>query len=162
MSFLRRPELWVLAVIAAVAAYFALRTTPTPDAASARTPDGTPAKLVITGLTLTRDFGNARLDIAFNYDNRGGTEVILAPPAVVLRAGGKNVAPFFLVGDFPDPLAADRRTTGTAKYWLEPEHFAQPITFEVKGQSLPLKSSAPFDIKTLENAEPTAVTPGKW
>ena len=148
-------------VIAVIAAYFALRA-PETGTTPAQKPDGSPAKLVVTGLTLTRDYGNARLDIAFNYDNRGGTEITLAPPAVVLRAGDENVPPFFLVGDFPDPLPADRRTTSTAKYWLEPEHFSQPITFEVNGESVALKSSEPFDIESLKNAEPTAVTLGNW
>ncbi len=161
MSFLRRPELWVLAVIAAVAAYFALRA-PAPDATPPLKPHGSITKLAVTKLTLTRDFGNARLDIAFTYDNRGGAEITLAPPAVLLLAGEENVPPFFLVGDFPDPLPADRRTTGTAKYWLEPEHFALPITFEVMGESIALKTSADFDIKSLANAEPTTLTPGNW
>ncbi|MDB4673572.1 hypothetical protein OAF27_02045 [Verrucomicrobiales bacterium] len=161
MSFLRRPEIWILVVIATIAAYFALRAPETGSSPPTQ-PDGSPAKLIVTGLTLTRDHGNARLDIAFNYDNRGGTEITLAPPAVVMSAGEESVLPFFLVGDFPDPLPADRRTAGTAKYWLEPEHFARPITFEINGESVALKSSEPFDIKSLENAEPTAVTPGNW
>jgi hypothetical protein len=160
MSFLRRPEIWVLLVIAAAAAYFALRPTalePPPPGAEI-----SPSKLTIDALVLTRDHGNAELDITFTYDNRDGTEVVMAPPGVVLRAGDFDVPPFFLVGSFPDPLPAGRVARNTAKYWLEPEHFSLPLTFVVQGDAVPLKSAAAFDLTTLENGSPVNLAPGNW
>jgi len=169
MNVLKRPEVWILLILIVVGIAYVLVTSEKKGGgddladAPAQQGDVVAGRLELENLSLTRDYGNARLDITVAVDNRGRAEIRTVPPAVRLVTGGdEDVQPFFLAGDFPPDIPADARATVTLKYWLEPEHFAGALLLEISGDSIPVKPAQPFDLEQAENGAPRPVTPGKW
>jgi hypothetical protein len=181
MSVWKRPEVWGLLVLVAGGAVYIASSGGRgagPDGAggdpggtagtaggTAGTAGGTAGagRLRVESIELTRDYGNARLEIEVDYDNRGGPEVPLSPPDVVLETGGgEPVDPFFLAGDFPDPIAAGQRDRARLKFWLEPGQLGGALVLKVRGEAVQVKPDRPFDLGAVENQKTVRVEAGEW
>ncbi len=154
MAIFKRIEVWIVLVLLLGLAGYVIVTSSTGRSDSgggARDGDLEP-RLRIVARQLTRDYGNAKLDLTIVYDNRGGTELASTPPDIRLGAAdGSEVDPFFLAGDFPPTIPAGRESRVTLAFWLQPEHFGQALELCVRDACVPVKSSAPFDIGSVEN-----------
>lgn len=165
MRLLSRPEVWFLLVLSGAAAWWALQE-PAPyaqDAAEIAATTAPDAPLRIHRCTLERDFGNARLDIEFRYRNASPRPLTLQPPdARLLTAAGREVPPFILPVErapvAPENTASDLRL----RYWLDAADLAGGLRFEVRGQSVEVKSAEPLNLEKLENHQPRTWTTTKW
>lgn len=165
MRLLSRPEVWFLLLASAVAAWWALRE-PEPYASDEAEIAATMAEnavLRIHRCTLTRDFDNARLDIEFRFRNPAPRPLFMQPPDVrLLTSEGKEVPPFILPSEKPPMVAENASTDLRLRFWLEKEHLANGLRLDVRGQSVEVKASEPFDLSKLENDKPKVWTQTKW
>jgi len=165
MRFFSRPEVWFLILASGVAAWWALRE-PEPyatDAAEIAATTAEDAPLRIQRCTLTRDFGNARLDIEFRFRNTAPRPLFMQPPDVRLLTGdGKEVPPFILPTERPPMVPEKASTDLRLRYWLDKEHLAGALRLDVRGQSVEVKSATPLDLEKLENDKPRVWTNAKW
>jgi hypothetical protein len=165
MRLLSRPEVWFLLLVSAIAAWWALRE-PAPyaaepaEAAATMTED---AVLRIQRCTLTRDFGNARLDVEFHFRNTAPRPLFMQPPDVrLLTSDGKEVPPFILPAERPPMVAEKASADLRLRFWLETAHLASGLRLDVRGQNVEVKSAEPFDLEKLENDQPKVWTSSKW
>ncbi len=169
MSLLKRPEFIILLLLAAGGAVFVLTSrpegdggaSPQADALTANAPGD--AKSRIHRLTLERDYGNARLDIDIRVANREAKQLVLQPPEARLFTGkGREVPAFFLPFSPPPEIAAGATGDVQLRYWLEKADLESSLRLEIRGESIELKSAAPFDLEKLENKKPKTLSPGEW
>jgi hypothetical protein len=167
MSVWKRPEVWVLLVLVVAGASYIVFSGGRGDGDGGGGSGGAgapvEARLRVGSVELTRDYGNARLEIEIDYDNRSGPEIPLSPPDVVLETGaGEPVDPFFLAGDFPDPIAAGQRDRARLKFWLEPGQLDGALVLKVRGEAVQVKPARPFDLETVENQTTVTIEAGEW
>ena len=164
MSVFKRPEVWVLLVLAIVGVGYVLTTGGgggDEDGGGGGASEG--GKLRVDKVVLERDYGNARLDITVRYDNRGGGEFQVARPAVALvRGDGAEVDEFFLAGDFPEPVTAGREVEVLLKFWLKPEDLGGELTLRVQGDEAVVKGAGAFDRESVENQASVELKAGAW
>lgn len=152
MPFPKRPELTAeLSVALCLAAMALLGGCDGRDGA-----ETTPATSGAAGLgeiTLTRDYGNARLAIEATIRNTTDQPRLLAPPFVRLFDGdGAEIPPFFLAFDKPPTLAPGDSVTHELAFWLEKKHLAGEIRLVVgDARPLPVKNARPFDLDSIDN-----------
>ena len=164
MSILKRPEVWVLLILAVVGVGYVMTTggggeDPADGGAGTAVVAG---KLAVQKIELTRDYGNARLDLKIRYDNRGGAEIAVMRPDVALLRGDVMVDEFFLAGDFPAPIAADSQGAAVLKYWLKPEDLTGALVLRVKGDTVVVKGEGTFDLESVENQKSVTLSAGQW
>lgn len=169
MRLSQRPEIWFLLAAGALAAWWALRDPQPYDAAEARTLEknsaATPgdAVLRIQRSTLTRDFGNARLDIEFHFENRSQRPLFLQPPDVRLIAGESDEVPVFILPTEKPPRVAEHAAADLRlRFWLEKAHLLGPLRLEIRGQTAQVKTAAPLDLESLTNDQPRTWTSSEW
>ena len=162
-----RPEVWFLLIASAAAAWWALRepapydTEALPSAAGSAEVEA--ATLRVQRCILTRDVGNARLDIEFHYENRSPRPFFMQPPDVRLLTGdGKEVSIFILPSEKPARIAENAAADLRLRFWLEKEHLLGPLSLEVRGQTAKVKSAAPLALDSLPDAEPVTWTTTEW
>jgi hypothetical protein len=165
MRLFSRPEVWFLVLASAIAAWWALRE-PEPyaaDASEAAASMGEDAVLRIQRCTLTRDFGNARLDIEFRFRNTAPRPLFMQPPDVrLLSSDGREVPPFILPAERPPRVAEKASADLRLRFWLEKEHLGAGLRLDVRGHSAEVKSQAPFDLEKLKNDVPKVWTTSNW
>ncbi len=165
MRLLSRPEVWLLILASGVAAWWALRepapyATDAAEIASTTAPDAT---LRIHRCTLTRDFGNARLDIEFHYRNASPRPLFMQPPDVrLLTTAGKEVPVFILPSERPPRIAEGASSDLRLRFWLEKEHLRAGLRLDIRDQSVEVKAETPLDLESLPNAEPVTWTSTQW
>ena len=149
MRLLSRPEVWLLILASGVAAWWALRE-PAPyatDAAEIASTTAPEATLRIHRCTLTRDFGNARLDIEFHYRNASPRPLFMQPPDVkLLTTAGKEVPVFILPSERPPRIAEGASSDLRLRFWLEKEHLRAGLRLDIRGQSVEVKADAALEI----------------
>lgn len=166
MQLFKRIELWVLlaAVIAGLFFVFGSRHSD-----SDSTSDGTPmataedAPLKLHRCILTRDYGNAQLDIELKVRNASAEKLVMAAPAVKLvGAKGREVPGFFLPFQ-PQPEVPAKTTEDVQlRYWLDKADLEGPLKLEVKGRTIEVKSPQSFDLLSMKNADKKSFNPGEW
>lgn len=165
MSIFKRVEVWILAVLLVGGAVFVLLSSRKDGAEGDLGGGGLDGggRLTLVEAILERDYGNARLDLTVELDNRGRGPVPSGSPDTRLLTGsGDEVDPFFLAGDFPPDFEGGRRSRVTLKFWLKPEHFGGALTLDVRGDTLAIKSAEPFDLEALENGSPRTLGGAEW
>ena len=165
MRLLSRPEVWLLILASGVAAWWALREPVpyAPDAAEIASTTALDATLRIHRCTLTRDFGNARLDIEFHYRNASPRPLFMQPPDVrLLTTAGKEVPVFILPSERPPRIAEGASSDLRLRFWLEKEHLRAGLRLDIRDQSVEVKAETPLDLESLPNAEPVTWTSTQW
>lgn len=169
MQALKRIELWVLlAVIVAGLVWVFSSGGDDEDAAvtgdpSATTESGAGLPLKIHRCVLERDHGNARLDIELRVRNDSTEKLVMQSPKVRLVTGkGREVAGFYLPFDPVPEIAAGSSQDVQLRYWLEAADVQEPLSLEVAGKTVPVKSAKPFDLNALKNAEKKVIDAGGW
>lgn len=168
MHLSKRPEVWFLLLASVVAAWWALREPAPYDVEESRRAEkglvgSTEPVLRILRSTLTRDFGNARLDIDFHYENRSQRPLFLQPPDVRLVDGDDKEVPIFILPAEKPPRVAEHSAADLRlRFWLEKEHLAGPLRLEIRGASAQVKTVAPLAIDSLPNQEPRSWTTSEW
>lgn len=166
MKIFQRFEVWALLLLAAGAGSFVLLTQkpvePEPLISHAG-PAEPAARLQVKKCTVTRDFGNARLDIAVRMTNSLTKKLLLVAPAVrLLNAKGNEVPPFILPVEPAPELPPQTTADALLRFWTEKEDVAGPLTLIVQDEKTEIKSARPLDLEKLKNAEPRVFQPGDW
>lgn len=160
-----RPEVWFLVLASGLAAWWALRE-PEPYATEATEAAATMAEdavLRIQRCTLTRDFGNARLDIEFRFRNTAPRPLFMQPPDVrLLTSDGKEVPPFILPAERPPRVAEKASGDLRLRFWLEKKDLGTGLRLDVRGHGVEVKSRTPLDLEKLKNGEPKIWTTSNW
>jgi len=158
MSFLKRFEVWLLLLLGGGAAIWVLLDQPTPESAPL-TEEG--AALTIHRCTLTRDYGNARLDIELRYQNSSPRPFILQPPDVkLMTAAGKEVPAYILPMETPTQISAQTAQNVRLRFWLEKAHLEGALTLHIREATAEVKSASSLDLEKLENQKPITWTGG--
>ncbi len=157
MSFLKRPEIWFLALLSLGLSYWVIRTDDVAEGnpepiSTASTPQ---SALTIHRCSLERDYGNARLDIELRYRNASPRVLNLLPPDVrLVTAEGREVPPFILPVEKPAQIPAQTAQDVRLRYWLDKSHLQGALKLEIRGDRAEVKSAALLDLETLENGRP--------
>jgi len=168
MNPFKRIELWVLlAMIVAGMVYVFTSNPGGGDGPLTGTGTGGPApkdkELVLHKSTLERDYGNVRLDIDLKVRNDSSDKLVMQSPAVrLLASSGKEVPSFFLPFDALPEIPAKSSQDVQLRYWLSTDDLKGPLTLEVKGKTLEVKSAQPVDIATLKNGEKKVIKGTVW
>ena len=168
MNWFKRIELWLLLALVVAGLFFVFGQRPTEDEANkggagvvATGKDDAP--LLLHRSVITRDYGNARLDIDVRVRNDGAEKLVLqTPKARVLNGKGREIPSFFLPFDAPPEVPPQSTQDVQLRYWLDAADFQGAITLEVDGKSVALKNTKPFDLNTIKNAEKKTVTGIEW
>lgn len=163
MHLFKRFEVWLLLVAGGIAMWWSFQseTTPADDLPVAAMSSDAPLQL--RRCTLERDFGNARLDLEIRYKNTSPRPLYLQPPDVrLINAAGKDVPPFILPAEKPASIEAQTTSDLRLRFWLEKTDLAGPLTLDIRGQTLEVKSNAPLDLEKLENKKPKVWTGAGW
>jgi hypothetical protein len=157
-----RIEVWLLLLTAAVACWWALREPTDGYASLASAQEESPA-LLLQRATLTRDFGNARLDLEFRYRNDSPRPLFLQPPDVrLLTADESEVPPFILPSERPPQIAPHSSSDARLRFWLEKDHLNSSLHLDIRGQRLLVKAAEAFDLEKLANTQPTIFKSPQW
>ncbi len=127
---------------------------------------GTAAKdapLQIHRCILTRDFGNAQLDIEAHVRNDSAETLTLQPPdARLLTAKGREVPGFFLPFQQQPQVPAKSAEDMQLRYWLDSADLNDALKLDVKGQTVEVKSAKTFDLNSMKNSDKKTFNPGEW
>lgn len=165
MRIFQRFEVWLLLLGAGVAVWLSFKAD-APSAAEEAAPAAVlnpDAPLQLRRATLERDFGNARLDLEVRYKNASPRPLYMQPPDVRLRnAAGKEVPVFILPTEKPASVEAGTTSDVRLRFWLEKADLAGTLTLDIRGHTLEVKNSAPFDLEKMANAKPKVWTGTDW
>jgi hypothetical protein len=166
MQFLKRIELWILLIALVAGLFFVFKSKPqedsgSTDTASTSTTDNTPLK--IHRCVLSRDYGNAQLDLEVRVRNDSPDKLVLqSPKAKLLTEKGREVPSFFLPFQ-PQPEVPAKSTQDVQlRYWLDAADLNSALKLEVGGNTVAVKSSKAFDLNTLKNTEKRTFGPTEW
>jgi hypothetical protein len=166
MQLLKRTELWILLAAVLAGLFFVFRPHPhdTDSGSDAgATTTAADAPLQIHRCILTRDFGNAQLEIEAHVRNDSVDKLVLQPPAArLLTAKGREVPGFFLPFQQQPEVAAKSAEDVQLRYWLEATDLADALRLEVNGKSVEVKSAKAFDLNSMKNADKKTFNPGEW
>jgi hypothetical protein len=166
MQLFKRIELWVLlaAVIAGLFFVFGSRHSEidsSSDGGTSTAAEDAPLKLL--RCILTRDYGNAQLDIELKVRNDGPEKLVMASPAVkLIGAKGREVPGFFLPFQPQAEVPAKTSEDVQLRYWLEKADLEGALKLEVKGKTLEIKGPQPFDLLSMKNTDKKSFNPGAW
>jgi hypothetical protein len=168
MNWFKRIELWLLLALVLAGLFFVFAHKATEDEANKSgdvvvpsDKDDAPVKLHRS--MITRDYGNARLDIDLRVRNDGAEKLVLqTPKARLLNGKGREIPSFFLPFDALPEVPPRSTQDVQLRYWLEAADFQGAITLEVNGKSMTVKSTKPFDLNMMKNAEKKTMTSTEW
>jgi hypothetical protein len=166
MKIFERPELWWLMALATAGGLFVL-VTQRPADADAFVTDVVQAESeqvpVLKGLTLTRDYQHARLDVDVKLTNPLPRNVPLVAPMVRLLAEkGREVPLFFLPSQPPPSLPAKSSAEVKLRFWLDASDLQGKLQLEFHKQRISIKSDAPYSLEKLTNGEPQTLSSEAW
>jgi hypothetical protein len=166
MQLLKRIELWVL-LAAVIAGLFFVFGSRHPDRDSSTdggiTTVAEDAPLKLHRCILTRDYGNAQLEIELKVRNDSPEKLVLAPPAVkLISAKGREVPGFFLPFQPQPEIPAKTTEDVQLRYWLDKADLEGALKLDVKGKTLELKGPRPFDLLSMKNTDKKSFNPGEW
>ena len=169
MHFLKRIELWVLAIVLLAGTIWVLTSRHSSDEEPADTTSSSlhanddAAPLKLHQCVIERDYGNARLHIELRIKNDDDEKLRCLPPKVkLLTAKGREVPSFFLPFNKPPEVAGKSTQDVELVYWLEESDLSDALTLEVRDQKLAIKSAKPSDLKSVENSKKKSLKPGEW
>jgi len=158
MQFLKRIELWILLIALVVGLVFVFKSKPHEEDGSAEPSthltESDDAPLVIHRCILTRDYGNAQLDLEVRVRNDSADKLVLqSPKAKLLTEKGREVPSFFLPFQPQPEVPAHSTQDVQLSYWLDAADLNGGLKLEVNGTTADVKSSKPFDLNTMKNAD---------
>ena len=166
MSLKKRPEIIVLLLVVVAGGIWVFLSSnkpldlPSNDAAGSSTPS---ASIEVFGMNLVRDFGNAKLTVAFKAENTSDNPQPLQPPFVrLVTAEGEEVAPFFLAFNQPPTLEPGTSKKVELSWWLEAAHLNQSIILHLGDKQAEIKNNTPVDLEPLANEKPYALKSNEW
>ncbi len=165
MKFHQRPEVWILLLGCVVAVVWVLVDTSGEEdfGIDLKQPVTEEEPLVLYRVTLERDYGNARLDIEFRYQNASPRPLTLQPPdAVLVTSEGEEVPPFILATSPAPTVSAETTQDVRLRYWLEESHLTGELTLRVRDAEMVVKADRSFDLDRLENGKPKSWTDPDW
>jgi hypothetical protein len=121
------------------------------------------APLQLLRCVLKRDYGNARLDIDLRVRNNGTEKLLMRAPKVkLLAAKDREIPSYFLPFDPVPEVPPDSAQDVQLRYWLETADLQGPLTLEVDGKTLAIKSAGAFDLNSMKNSDEKVIPPGAW
>ncbi len=165
MKFHQRPEVWILLLGCVLAVGWVLMDSSGDSGLGPAVGPPVTAEepLRLYRVTLERDYGNARLDIEFRYQNASPRPITLQPPdAKLITSAGAEVPPFILAVSPAPVVAAGTTQDVRLRYWLEEDHLKEGLTLQIRDASVLVKADAPFDLDRLENGKPESWTGIDW
>ncbi len=173
MQWTRRIEVWILLLVIAALAAWAL--WPRPEAgegarvAGEETAAGADGpRFEIRAIELERDYGNARLDIEVMFENRRPSTLTLQPPEVQLFAGDPDadeaveVPDFFLAFESRPQIAGGSTQQVRLRYWLEAHHLLGPLVLRIGDHERTIKTAEPVALDGLDNRSRQPMRGGPW
>ena len=169
MNFLKRIEVWILLAILAGGLGWVFLSRPSPEDAAGELGTASSEAAVASGplrllrCVVERDYGNARLDVEVSIRNENDEKLRCLPPKVkLLTAQGREIPSFFLPFDKQPEVPGKTTQDVQLRYWAEESDLADALTLEVEGAQLPVKSTKPFDLQSMQNTEKKILKPGEW
>jgi hypothetical protein len=163
MHLFKRFEVWLLLIAGGIAVWWSLQSGSAPFDEGLLAEMKADVSLQLRRCTLERDFGNARLDLEIRYKNSRPRPLYLQPPDVrLINAAGKDVPPFILPTEKPASIEAQTTSDLRLRFWLQKADLAGPLTLDIRGQTLEVKSNTPLDLEKLENKKPKVWTSANW
>lgn len=165
MQLFKRIELWILLILLVAGLAFVFTSHPKdndagPDTVSAASEE---SALKVHRCVLKRDYGNAQLELEVKVRNDSpATLVLQSPAAKLLGAKGREIPSFFLPFQAQPEVPAKATQEVQLRYWLDAADLAGPLSLEVQGKAVEVKSSKPFDLNSVENSKEKAFTPSEW
>ena len=153
-STLARPELWLLAAASIGLWLWSRAPEPEPIEPQRAPLNASQPALTLDRCSLTRDYGNARLDLEITYHNSSPRPLILSPTvARLLDARGREVPAFILPAEKPPQVAARSRASCQLRFWLEADHLKQDLNLHLEGQQVRVKGPQPLALESLPNQQ---------
>jgi hypothetical protein len=165
MQLFKRIELWILLIGLIVGLFFVLRPKNHGEDGSAElsTAVESDAPLKIHRCVLTRDYGNAQLDVEVRVRNDRADKLVLqSPNAKLLADKGREVPSFFLPFQQQPEVPAKSSQDVELRYWLDAGDLEGALKLEVNGKTVDVKSSKAFNLNTLKNTEKKTFSPSDW
>lgn len=163
MHLFKRFEVWLLLLAGGIAVWWSFPSAPPPEEDVPVAAMQADLPLQLRRCTLERDFGNARLDVEFRYQNASPRPLFMQPPDVrLINAAGKDVPPFILPAERPVSIEAQTTADLRLRFWLEKADLTGALTLDIRGQKLEVKNSTPLDLEKLENKKPKVWTGASW
>ena len=118
----------------------------------------------LRGITLTRDYRNARLVLEVAVHNNTPDPVMLAAPfARLLDGEDREVPPFFLAFNQPPTLAAGESGIHELAFWLDESHLEGELWLTLGDTTrLAVKDAGPFRLDWIENQASSRFTGAQW
>ncbi len=157
MKLYQRADFWILLLlVGGLAGYFVWPRPPV-------VPGGDGLRFSVGEMSLKRDYGNFLAAFEVDYDNREGEAFDPALEAKLLAAGERVIPGYFLATGTREPVPAGEKAKLTLKYWLEAADLLGPLTLAIRGETLEVKSGAPFDGEAaLENQATKSFEGAEW
>ncbi len=163
MRVFQRFEVWLLLIAGGIAIWWSFQSDSPPSEDGPVAEMNADSPLQLRRCTLERDFGNARLDLEVRYKNASPRPLSMQPPDVRLtNAAGQDVPPFILPVERPPTVEAQTTADLRLRFWLEPADLTGPLTLDIRGQRLEVKSATALDLDKLPNAQPKVWTSADW
>ncbi len=163
MRLFQRFEVWLLLIAGGIAVWWSFQSDAPGEEAGPVAEMNADAPLQLRRCTLERDFGNARLDLEVRYKNTSQRPLFMQPPDVrLINATGQDVPPFILPVERPASVEAQTTSDIRLRFWLEKADLTGPLTLEIRGQKLEVKTQTPFELERLENKKPQVWTSAAW
>jgi len=171
MKWYRRIELWffLMAVLGVLAWVFIQRRPVSPDPGDTAVPEApgssaaTAPPVTVLHSSLTRDYGNGRLDLVVRLRNDSAEKLVLSSPQVrLLTDKGREVPSFFLA--FADAPTVSPRSVADVelRYWLDAKDLAGALRLEVNGSTVQVKGAKAFDLQAAKQGEKHTFQPADW
>lgn len=157
VKLFKRADFWLLLLlVGGVGAYLAFQGKPV-------VPGRDATRFSVEEMTLKRDYGNFLATFRVEYDNREGETFDPVTGAKLLAEGERAIPGYFVATDIRTPVPAGDQAELTLKYWLEASDLSGPLTLEIQGERLEVKSATPFDGKaSVENQATRSFDSSEW
>ena len=166
LALFKRVEVLLLLVLSIGVAAWVLSSKPPQEDAEWDKPIEEPTAATedkIHRCVIERDHGHARLDIELRIFNIGTQRLGMRPPQVrLLNGSGAEVPPFFLPFEAQPVVPPGNTQDARLRYWVTKADLVGPLTLEVQGKKIEVKSSEPLDLDKLKNKVPQTFTTTRW
>ena len=166
LALFKRVEVLLLLVLSIGVAAWVLSSKPPQEDAEWDRPIEEPTAATedkIHRCVIERDHGHARLDIELRISNTGTQRLGMQPPQVrLLNGSGAEVPPFFLPFEAQPVVPPGNTQDARLRYWVTKADLVGPLTLEVQGKKIEVKSPEPLDLEKLKNKVPQTFTTTRW